>query len=1113
MAKYWNRNVGLVYLFTIVICFIISFYAKESDIDFSMKLSDYQGMLKLYYSFGEEISESNSIVLLEEPGNEEGEYNVLFSELEDNIERAKNEPLPTKIKTVRVDFENFEMDSNFTLEENQFKKGIANWSFVVDEESCHDLAFVRNDNGSVAITITGNDPFFFINLEEIYNMYTILHSILAFCAGNLLFGVGWYLLVFRKESAKVRFLKVIICVCLGIACNLLLSYMETNKQLIINTDGYLGTIKIYLNDDGYSELSTVGVCYTGDSVNIVTALPINEKEFHIPLPETEEYRIDFEKFGDSVSFKINGIGYENIIKNGTLLCDSFKASVVGVNDAELLWKETTPIVNITGEDPFLIVRNKVILSEVREWERKTLTAICCIFLILIIMVIIIPERYIMGIRNCLFTNIESMKLNKQNYLPKIGFLLLLSGVVFGGSKYNYIFNHLCLSMSISHQIALLAIIMTVFWVGKCKLDKSSTCNYVKKSEISGQRSMVFWGILALTVLCAVYMFRLGDENFHNDEHYHVLAAIGYLKTGRFIQWDLVNDIPWEEYTRAWPYTWMIAQSFKLFGVSEISARLVSVACGLVFGAIFYILLNKITGKVYFSTICTVLLGIHPNLVDVFRTVRMYSLMMVCGLLLFICIYQTFHSGNKFKSKNKVVDWISSNFDFHIGYALLSVGLIGFTYLIMPNPLVMVLGVFVFVIIQYIKTKETKYFLLLLFVALAGSGFVLVRIIPDIFPDVISTAVNAVFIHTTNVNGYEQSVQLEYLWAMLSYPWGMIAGTFFFLAGGLIFIKNKEQHVFVRYMFSVIFCTLFFFIFVVHRYFQIRYIMFLLPIIFFVMAVGYYGVYEKFHAAGKTVLNLLLIVVITSVCHYSFGYLYEHKNDNAIFSDAYAELADYWGTDHLLPLYSYHYRSEYLQQFEQVVFQSYIEDEIENLVEFSGSYPNGIISIEAQKYYMHSADMKIFVSKYLNHFAGTGRDDNWVELYEYNFFNPCEREQGTRYEKSFEDMIYYTNGKNKEGDDVLRIMINRRKLLNAVSEADINRGVYQDDDMVFTALKFNGENQEIYCQLMMEGDGRYLYYEIPVEMEEAEMDSEILVYLDNHVVEVTCMEQELEVNSL
>ena len=82
------------------------------------------------------------------------------------------------------------------------------------------------------------------------------------------------------------------------------------------------------------------------------------------------------------------------------------------------------------------------------------------------------------------------------------------------------------------------------------------------------------GIIFFTAIFAgsyLRFFGIGDRGFWTNELFHVFAARSYLTDGGF-------DIPWrpDEYTRAMPVTLLTALSFRIFGESEVTARIL---CG------------------------------------------------------------------------------------------------------------------------------------------------------------------------------------------------------------------------------------------------------------------------------------------------------------------------------------------------------------------------------------------------------------------------------------------------------------------------------------------------------------------------------------------------------
>lgn len=1107
MKKFLNRNTALVYLFTLVVCFIGSFYIKESDVDMRVRLSGYHGIVKMYYSYGDEFSEDNAVLIPEERQGEDSVYTIDFSTLRDGVDRPDDALLQTKILSVRIDFESYDEElENIQIVEHQFRKGVYKKNFFI--EHSNDLKVDLSDNGITNISFIGADPYILDDLGEIYNKYSLVRAVLVYVGTSLLFCVGmsFYILIkMKKNSMKIcKAAGVIVISFLFVVLSL---KMQSDKQLTVSTNGYFGTLKIYLNENGYSEDNTFLSKKVSDTMCIRYGLELNEKVFNLTIPDTKEYRLDFESFGETVSFIIDDISYDTSIMKNKILPVYFKEFIVGTNDLEMKWVENKLKIRITGTDPFLVIQNDYMLSKIHVWNTIENILGFCVFLVIMAGWIFIPEQKLKNIAGIILHDIEWLKKYSKEYLQEISFLLLSIGVLVFGKQFHFIFNYIHLKISIKNQILLLIVILFAFTLIMRKYGKFINSNYICGKAGIGRTYKIITGVIVLLVLAGVYTFRLGIDDFHNDEHYHVLAAIGYLKTGHFIQWDMVNDVPWETYTRSWPYTWLIAQFFKIFGISEVSARLVSVVCGLVFAALFYWMVNKLTDNTYFSAVCTLLLGIHPNLIDIFRTVRMYSLMMVCGLLLIIFIFKAIYCRNKFKVKNKVTNWIENNFNFHFGYMVLSLYMLVINYLVMPNPLIIFLGVFGFIIILYIKNNETRYFALLVLVGLAGIVFICVKLMPNLFPNIISSTVNAFFIHTTDVNSQGTSpIHLEYLWTSIAYPCGLILGIFYFLTGSsiLLKLKDKKRRLFAMYILSIVGCTLVFFVFIIRRYFQPRYMIFLLPVIFFITAVGYYGIYSVFTKLGKIIMNCILAIMVFSTCHYSFGYLYEQENNNAKFSEAYAELADYWGTENILPLYSYHYRSEYLQQFDEIAFQAYVENETDYLLEFAKKYPHGIVSIETQKFYMHSGKMKKFVSSYLKQIAGTGRDNNYVELYEYNFYETCKPEKQINYTDSLDDIIYYSVEQNDKKENVLYLKVDSKKIVDAALQRNI--GLAEYDNIQMLAVKIYGEIQQHFCQLVFGQGQDYLYYEVPLGTDRYEsLDENIWLDFGGDEYEIFSME--------
>jgi 4-amino-4-deoxy-L-arabinose transferase-like glycosyltransferase len=161
-----------------------------------------------------------------------------------------------------------------------------------------------------------------------------------------------------------------------------------------------------------------------------------------------------------------------------------------------------------------------------------------------------------------------------------------------------------------------------------------------RSGFGKQRLVV--ALMLLLILAAAALVRalnLGYPTLFMDEYDHVYAAQSILKTGK-------PELPsGYQYTRALPYTLLVAASFKLFGVSEASARVPSVIFGvlMVLGAF---LLGAYFHNAYTGLLAAFLTAFLPLPVGWSRECRMYSTFAFLYALLVLCFYKGFEPEGK-----------------------------------------------------------------------------------------------------------------------------------------------------------------------------------------------------------------------------------------------------------------------------------------------------------------------------------------------------------------------------------------------------------------------------------------------------------------------------------
>lgn len=128
-----------------------------------------------------------------------------------------------------------------------------------------------------------------------------------------------------------------------------------------------------------------------------------------------------------------------------------------------------------------------------------------------------------------------------------------------------------------------------------------------------------------------YFFNLGTVQLWNDEYSHVFAAKSLITSGKPL---LLSGKP---YTRALIYTYMVAASYKLFGVSELTSRLPSIIIGFLILIGFFIVSKKFSKSIVPPIIGLGFLAFDPAMYWWSRTCRMYilqSLIFFIGVLIY-----------------------------------------------------------------------------------------------------------------------------------------------------------------------------------------------------------------------------------------------------------------------------------------------------------------------------------------------------------------------------------------------------------------------------------------------------------------------------------------------
>ena len=121
--------------------------------------------------------------------------------------------------------------------------------------------------------------------------------------------------------------------------------------------------------------------------------------------------------------------------------------------------------------------------------------------------------------------------------------------------------------------------------------------------------------LLFVACCALYAINL-DKAPQFDELYHVLAARGFLETGHY---QIANGV----YTRAWPFTRLVALLFELLGEHLWVARLPSVVAVAAMTPLLFVWLRR-EGGTPAAWLGAGLFAVSPFAVDIAQFARFYG---------------------------------------------------------------------------------------------------------------------------------------------------------------------------------------------------------------------------------------------------------------------------------------------------------------------------------------------------------------------------------------------------------------------------------------------------------------------------------------------------------
>jgi len=496
--------------------------------------------------------------------------------------------------------------------------------------------------------------------------------------------------------------------------------------------------------------------------------------------------------------------------------------------------------------------------------------------------------------------------------------------------------------------------------------------------------------LVILVIVSVFIltYQLGYYEFKEDEFQVVDAAVGYYHTGSFYKWDWLQNKSGQytdcikedihcHYTAAWPHTWLIAQSYKIFGISEWSSRLVSVLFGLIFILLVYFVTKYFTGMKDVSFLSAFAVAFYHSFIDLFRYTRMYAVLIPIFLVLFYLLFRAITEKNKIDFKLKILnEFIKKNLDFNYGLLIAALIFLVFNYLIHINSLIILPVLLFFLVYLAVFRKEKKYVIASLLGIFGCIGIFLMYYFG-------LTTKFLIFLSFFGRRNYIYSDLLT------QYPFPSDFGILLLLLGiTSIFIFKGQKRDKIIYSYLTIIITLIFFVWIGNRYAGFTYISHIATVSIILIITAYCLIVKLFKTKYlKFLLYLLLVLMIGFNFYQNFGKIYKNELGYGRFVIAYQTIKENFNPEkdvlfgqYLKPYYLQEMAGNNIKTIDMLYDRRY---EYETFLKDISKYESGWIAWQTRKGYHIRGDIKNYINENFKKYHGSGIDDTNVEVYYFN----------------------------------------------------------------------------------------------------------------------------------
>lgn len=483
-------------------------------------------------------------------------------------------------------------------------------------------------------------------------------------------------------------------------------------------------------------------------------------------------------------------------------------------------------------------------------------------------------------------------------------------------------------------------------------------------------------ILSLIFFVAIFNFsyNLSHYDIFEDEFQMMSASTGYYHTGEFKIWNNVSDSITNAEYGVEPQIWLLAQAYKLFGLSKTTARGVSVVMGLIFVLLSYFFCRYFIRNKIISLLVPLTVIFFPSYLHLFRYIRMYALVIPITLIVFWVLYKGVTEGCGIKTKSQVLNsFIKKYLDFNFKYLIISIPLIIINYHLHQVSLITVPVIFVFIIYLAFSEKKQKYYIA------TFTGFLLILIVALFFENYIPK----------NVLTFFKNRDWLYLDWIFSYPFSFYITIPILLIGASSFfiVKNRTYRRKLSYFYFIISLAFVFFAFIaVYKGHDFRFVS---HIVIFVIILSSFILYVVLKPILNKYLFYLIAVIffINIVVSYSneFESTYKWSHFRPWYSKAYKTIEDNIKPNEVVfgQYFQKYYSANIYRRNKVVNMLSYRRFTLDSLKKYQKKFPEGWITWASYKGWHLDQSLINYISGNFRKIHGKNIDNTNMEVYHYD----------------------------------------------------------------------------------------------------------------------------------